>query len=432
MFINRLVFLYILFFSSFASADLNIQNWKTLNGTQVYFVENHSLPVVDVNIMFSAGSVRDSKETNGVASMTNHLMFSGSAGLSEQELMNSFADIGAQVGSNFNRDQSSFSLRTLSEEKSKAIQLFKVVLQKPNFDREILDREAKRYVANIAQAETMPEAIATKKFMKSIYGEHPYGLPSSGTIDSINRIKTANLKKFFKEFYVANQADIVIVGDVTKDEAEIIANDISNGLPVNKNIKVIPDVKQVKKQEIRISHPAKQAHLYYGTPIMKRNDPDFFPLYVGNHVLGGSGFGSRLTYEIREKKGLVYSVYSYFMPLFKKGPFEVALQTSKGQVDEAMGLIKTTIQNFIDKGPSESELQASKDNIIGGFALRFGSNQKIMNYVSMMAFYNYPFDYLKTYTKKINAVTVDQIKTAFKKRVDLNSFSTVIVGVDER
>ena len=432
MFINRLVFLYILFFSSFVSADLNIQNWKTPNGTQVYFVENHSLPVVDVNIMFSAGSVRDSKATNGVASMTNHLMFSGSAGLSEQELMNSFADIGAQVGSNFNRDQSSFSLRTLSEEKSKAIQLFKVVLQKPNFDREILDREAKRYVANIAQAETMPEAIATKKFMKSIYGEHPYGLPSSGTIDSINRIKTANLKKFFKEFYVANQADIVIVGDVTKDEAEIIANDISNGLPVNKNIKAIPDVKQVKKQETRISHPAKQAHLYYGAPIMKRNDPDFFPLYVGNHVLGGSGFGSRLTYEIREKKGLVYSVYSYFMPLFKKGPFEVALQTSKGQIDEAMGLVKTTIQNFIDKGPSESELQASKDNIIGGFALRFGSNQKIMNYVSMMAFYNYPLDYLKTYTKKINAVTVDQIKTAFKKRVDLNEFSTVIVGVDER
>ena len=431
MFINRL-FLLILFFSSYAYADLNIQNWKTPNGSKVYFVENHSLPVVDVNVMFSAGSVRDSKETNGVASMTNHLMFSGSAGMSEQELMNSFADIGAQIGSNFNRDQSSFSLRTLSEEKSEAIELFKVVLQKPNFDKQILDREAKRYVANIAQAETMPEAIATKKFMKSIYGEHPYGLPSSGTIDSINRIKVPHLEKFYKEYYVANQADIVIVGDVTQAEAESIAKDISSGLPVNNNIKAIPDVKQVKKQETRISHPAKQAHLYYGVPIMQRNDPDFFPLYVGNHVLGGSGFGSRLTYEIREKKGLVYSVYSYFMPLSKKGPFEVALQTSKDQVDEAMGLIETTIQDFIDNGPSESELQASKDNITGGFALRFGSNQKIMNYVSMMAFYNYPLDYLKTYTDKVNAVTVDQIKTAFKKRVDLNEFSTVIVGVDER
>jgi zinc protease len=416
MFINRLVLL-ILFFSSYAYADLNIQNWKTPNGTKVYFVENHSLPVVDVNVMFSAGSVRDSKETNGVASMTNHLMFSGSAGMTELELMNSFADIGAQIGSNFNRDQSSFSLRTLSEEKSEAIELFKLVLQKPNFDKQILDREAKRYVANIAQAETMPEAIATKKFMKSIYGEHPYGLPSSGTIDSINRIKVRHLEKFYKEYYVANQADIVIVGDVTQAEAESIAKDISSGLPVNNNIKAIPDVKQVKKQETRISHPAKQAHLYYGVPIMKRNDPDFFPLYVGNHVLGGSGFGSR---------------YSYFMPLSKKGPFEVALQTSKDQVDEAMGLIETTIQDFIDNGPSESELQASKDNITGGFALRFGSNQKIMNYVSMMAFYNYPLDYLKTYTDKVNAVTVDQIKTAFKKRVDLNEFSTVIVGVDER
>jgi len=432
MSINRLIFLYILFFSSYVNAALDIKNWTTSNGSRVYFVESHKLPIVDVNVMFSAGSVRDTKEMNGLASMTNHLMFSGSAGIGEQKLMNSFADIGAQVESNFNRDQSSLSLRTLSEEKSEAVNLFKLVLHKPDFDQKILDRETKRYVANIAQAETMPEAIATKKFMKSIYGEHPYSLPSSGTIDSLSKIRVSDLKKFFKEYYVANQAVIVIVGDVTNNEAKAIAESLSSGLPVNKNIKAIPEVKQVKKQDIRISHPAKQAHLYYGAPIMKRNDPDFFPLYVGNHILGGSGFGSRLTDEIREKKGLVYSVYSYFMPLFKKGPFEVALQTSKGQVDQALGLVKSAIQGFIDKGPSESELQASKDNITGGFALRFGSNKKIMSYVSMMAFYNYPLDYLKTYTDKVNAVTVNQITAAFKKRVELNKFSTVIVGVDER
>ena len=142
--------------------------------------------------------------------------------------------------------------------------------------------------------------------------------------------------------------------------------------------------------------------------------------------------GQRFGDEVRNNKKVGLFSERRFLIFTKKGPFEVALQTSKSQVDEAMGLIKTTIQDFINKGPTESELQASKDNITGGFALRFGSNQKIMNYVSMMAFYNYPLDYLKTYTKKINAVTVDQIKTAFKKRVDLNEFSTVIVGVDER
>ena len=432
MCIKRVILLCFLLLSSYANAALDIKNWTTKNGSRVYFVESHKLPVVDINIMFTAGSVRDTEETNGLASMTNHLMFSGSAGIGEQELMNSFADIGAQVGSNFNRDQSSFSLRTLSDKKTKAIDLFKLVLHKPDFDQNILARETKRYVANISQAETMPEAIATKKFMKSIYGNHPYGFPSSGTIDSLNRIKSTDLKNFYSNYYIANQAVIVIVGDVSNKQAKLIAEELSKGLPINKNIKGIPDVKKVTKQDVRISHPAKQAHLYFGTPIMKRNDPDFFPLYVGNHILGGSGFGSRLTEEIREKKGLVYSVYSYFMPLFKKGPFEVALQTSKDQVGEALSLVKNTIQNFIDKGPSEKELQASKDNITGGFALRFGSNKKIMNYVSMMAFYNYPLDYLKTFTDKINAVTLSQIKTAFKKRVDLNEFSTVIVGVDER
>ena len=432
MCIKRVILLCFLLLSSYANAALDIKNWTTKNGSRVYFVESHKLPVVDINIMFTAGSVRDTEETNGLASMTNHLMFSGSAGIGEQELMNSFADIGAQVGSNFNRDQSSFSLRTLSDKKTKAIDLFKLVLHKPDFDQNILARETKRYVANISQAETMPEAIATKKFMKSIYGNHPYGFPSSGTIDSLNRIKSTDLKNFHSNYYIANQAVIVIVGDVSNKQAKLIAEELSKGLPINKNIKGIPDVKKVTKRDVRISHPAKQAHLYFGTPIMKRNDPDFFPLYVGNHILGGSGFGSRLTEEIREKKGLVYSVYSYFMPLFKKGPFEVALQTSKDQVGEALSLVKNTIQNFIDEGPSEKELQASKDNITGGFALRFGSNKKIMNYVSMMAFYNYPLDYLKTFTNKINAVTLSQIKTAFKKRVDLNEFSTVIVGVDER
>jgi len=428
----RSIFLFFILVSSYVNAELDIKNWSTESGSKVYFVENHKLPIIDINVMFTAGSVRDSEEMNGVASMTNHLMFSGSENYGEQELMNSFSDIGAQVGSNFNRDQSSLSLRTLSGERDKAVDLFKLVLHKPNFEQSILERERKRYIANISQAETMPEAIATKKFMKSIYGDHPYGMPSSGTINTLNKINSSHLKDFYNNYYVANQAVIVIVGDVTEKQAKSIAEDMSKGLPVNKNIKAIPEVKKVKSQDVRISHPAKQAHLYYGTPIMKRNDPDFFPLYVGNHILGGSGFGSRLTEEIREKKGLVYSVYSYFMPLFKKGPFEVALQTSKDQVGEALGLVKKTIQNFVDNGPLESELQASKDNITGGFALRFGSNKKIMSYVSMMAFYNYPLNYLETFTKNINAVTVEQITAAFKKRVELDEFSTIIVGVDER
>ena len=163
---------------------------------------------------------------------------------------------------------------------------------------------------------------------------------------------------------------------------------------------------------------------------MKRGDPDFFPLYVGNYILGGGGFVSRLTGEVREKNGLVYSVYSYFMPYLEDGPFQIGLQTSKNQLNEALNLVKKTVDNFIVNGPSEKELKAAKSNMIGGFPLRLDSNKKIIQYVSMMAFYNYPLDYLDTFSDQVNSVTVSQIKEAFRKRVNMNDFTTVVVGVE--
>ena len=161
---------------------------------------------------------------------------------------------------------------------------------------------------------------------------------------------------------------------------------------------------------------------------MKRGDEDFFPLYVGNYILGGGGFVSRLTEEVREKKGYVYSVYSYFMPMQEKGPFQIGLQTKKEQIDEAFKLVRKVVKDFIDNGPTENELAAAKSNMIGGFPLRLDSNKKIMNYISMMAFYNYPLDYLETFSDKVNSVTTEQIKDAFQRRVILEEFTTVIVG----
>ena len=190
----------------------------------------------------------------------------------------------------------------------------------------------------------------------------------------------------------------------------------------------IPLVSFKKPQEINISHPSKQAHLYYGAPIIKRGDPDFLILYLGNYILGGGGFVSRLTQEIREDRGLAYSVYSYFMPYIEAGPFQIGIQTKKDQVNQAKKLIQETVSNFIKNGPTSKELKRAKDFMIGGFPLRLDSNKSILEYVSMMAFYKYPLDYLDTFTKKIDKITVEEIKSTFQRRVDMSKFSTVIVG----
>lgn len=417
-------------FSFLVNAGVKIEVWKTSAGSKVFFVENHDLPIIDVSISFRAGSARDTNEINGLASITNNLMLLGSDQINEKDLANKFTDIGAQLDSEFDQDKSGFSLRTLSEKKLEAFNLFKIVMHKPNFDSAILNREKIKYYASISQGETEPDAIANKAFLKAIYGSHPYALSGSGTINTIEKLTIKDLIYFYKSYYSSSNASIVIVGDLTVDEAKLFSEDLSNGLPEPTVIQPYTEVFIKSKEDIKISHPSSQAHLLFGAPIMKRGDPDFFPLYVGNYILGGGGFSSRLTEEVREKKGLVYSVYSYFMPLIEKGPFQVGLQTKKDQIDEALNLVKSTINKFISDGPSEKELQAAKDNLIGGFPMRLDSNKKILDYLTMMAFYDYPVDYLDTFSVSVNKVTTKQIKKAFQSRVDINQFSTIIVGIE--
>jgi len=428
MFIKAILISALIFFSNISAGKVNIEHWKSTNGASIYFIENHDLPIVDINVDFRAGSVKDTKQKNGTASLTNHLMLMGSGGINEETLANQFTDLGAQLNSSFDQDKSGFSLRTLSEKRGEAIDLLALVLHKPNFDNNILEREKKRYIASINQSDIMPATIASKAFMRALYGEHPYGLSSSGEVETIEKIIKKDLDSFYKNNYLSNELSIVIVGDISREEAEEIGLKISLGFPENEMISSVPIVNYQKGQEIKINHPAKQAHLYYGAPIIKRGDPDFLSLYLGNYILGGGGFVSRLTQVIREDRGLAYSVYSYFMPYIEAGPFQIGVQTKKNQVNEAKDLIKKTVSNFIKNGPTPSELQRAKDFMIGGFPLKLDSNKSILEYVSMMAFYKYPLDYLETFTKKIDTITAEEIKSAFQRRVDMTKFSTIIVG----
>ena len=426
--IKTILITILIFFSNFTSANLNIQHWESKNEARIYFIENHDLPIVDINVDFRAGSVKDTKQKSGLASLTNHMMVLGSGGVNEEDLANQFIDLGAQLNSSFDQDKSGFSVRTLTEKRSEAIDLLTLVLHKPNFDKDILEREKKRYIASISQSETMPGPIASKAFNKALYGEHPYGLSSSGEVQTIRKISKKDLNNFYINNYFSNELSIVIVGDISRKEAEELGNKISSGFTQSKIASPIPLVKEVKGQDIRISHPAKQAHLYYGAPIIKRGDPDFLALYLGNYILGGGGFVSRLTQVIREDRGLAYSVYSYFMPYIEKGPFQIGVQTKKNQVGQAKKLIDKTVAEFIKNGPKSQELKRAKDFMIGGFPLKLDSNKSILEYVSMMAFYKYPLDYLETFTKKIDKISVEEIKSAFQRRVDMSKFSIVIVG----
>nr|WP_294839195.1 pitrilysin family protein [uncultured Methylotenera sp.] len=417
--------------TSSAQAAVKIQQWQTSAGSAVYFVENHDLPILDLSVNFAAGSARDTAEKSGVASITRYLMTLGAAGMTDEAIAKKFADVGAVLGGSFDADRASLSLRTLSSEREQvqALNVFTQILQKPDFPDAVLAREKARIISGLQESATQPESISSKAFMATLYGNHPYSLDDSGEIDTVAAIKRDDLKAFYQQFYGAKGAVIAIIGDVTREQAQQIAESVSVGLPATPApapIAAVTAPSQPKEQ--RIAHPASQSHILLGYTGIKRNDPDLFPLYVGNYILGGGGFVSRLTEEVREKRGLVYSVYSYFMPMAEAGPFQIGLQTKKDQAEAALALVRETLDKFLKNGVTEAELKAAKANIIGGFPMRIDSNKKILDYLNVIGFYKLPLTYLDGYNKSVENVTAAQIKDAFNRRLNPQNFVTVIVG----
>lgn len=417
--------------SAQAQAGLQIQQWQTSNGSSVYFVENHDLPIIDISTAFYAGSARDDAAKPGVAAITRHLMTLGAAGLSEEKISQQMADIGAQLGGGIDDDKSSLSLRTLSSalERDKALALYMKILQKPDFPEDVLAREKARVIAGLKEAATQPETIADKAYSKALFGSHPYGFNTEPA--QVEKVDRYDVDKFYSLHYGAKGAVIALIGDMSRAQAEQIANQISVDLPKADKPAPLPAVAYpTAPSEQRIAHPATQAHILLGYPGMKRGDADYYSLYVGNYILGGGGFVSRLTEEVREKRGLVYSVYSYFMPMAELGQFQIGLQTKRDQADAALGLVRETLDKFIKDGVTEAELKAAKQNIVGGFPMRIDSNGKILDYLSLIGFYQLPLTYLDDFNQNISKVTTAQIKDAFSRRINPNNMVTVVVGGD--
>jgi len=429
MFVRFILGFFCVALSHVAYAGVKISHWQTRAGSDVYFVENHDLPIIDIAVNFPAGSARDTKQTSGVAGVTRYLMTLGAAGMNEEDITNQFADIGAVLSGELDVDRAALKLRTLSSEQTKALETFNKILHKPDFPQAVLDREKTRIVAGLKEAETQPESISDKAFMRALYGTHPYGLDGSGELDTVNALKREDLQHFYQTYYTAKSASIALIGDMTETQAREITETISSGLPQTPTVDKLPEVAFPSTSSSQnINHPASQAHILLGYLGIKRGDADYFPLYVGNYILGGGGFVSRLTEEVREKRGLVYSVYSYFMPMGELGPFQIGLQTKKEQAGDALKLVNETVAKFIANGPTEKELKAAKDNITGGFPLRLDSNAEILDYISMIGFYKLPLTYLDDYNKQVSSVTTKQIKEAFKRRIKPENFVSVIVG----
>ena len=413
-----------------AQAGVSIQHWTIPQGTRVFFVEDHNLPMLDVQVDFAAGSAR--APAPAVASMTHGLLDAGSgkgkAALDENAIADRFADVGTQLGGSVDADRASLGLRVLSNpaERDAALALLRQILAQPQFPQAVLERERARAIAELRESQTQPGAILGKRFAQNAYGSHPYGRVAEEA--DLKRLSRQALVDFHHRTYTQRNAQITLVGDLTRAQAERIASDLVADLPLGSAPSSLPDASLPKGSITRIANPATQAHIAIGLPTIKRNDPDAMALAVGNYSLGGGGFNSRLMKEVRDARGLAYSIYSYFAPAASQGLFQIGLETKAEQADEALAVVNATLSKFLQEGPTDAELQAAKANLINSFALHLDNNHKILEQVADIGFYQRPLDSLDTYAARVQAVTLAQIRAAFARYVKPENLVTVVVG----
>ena len=409
-----------------------VQSWTTEQGTRVYFIETHTLPIVDVQISFLAGSAFDPSNQVGLASMTASLLDQGAGSRNEKEMAETLADIGAQLNTGAGMDSATVSLRTLSDpdRRTAAVGLMVDALSRPHFDGAVFKRDQARSIAALKEALTKPQVLSQRAYMAAIYPDHPYGRVV--TPESMASLSRTDLESFWRQHYSAARASIALVGDLTRAEAEALAIQLTASLPADLADvpRGLPKPAATSAKVVSVEHPASQAHLVVGMPSVARDDPEQIALQVGNYTLGGGGFVSLLTKAVREDRGYAYSVYSYFDPKLVDGPFTIGVETKRAQADDALKVVNSVLGDFLRRGSTAVQLKAAQDNIAGGFALRIDSNSKLAANLGVMAFYGLPTDWLEKYPERVRALTPEAIRTAFQKHVKPEQLVTVRTAAD--
>lgn len=420
-----------------AQAAIPIEHWTHASGARVYLVPSPSIPMLDVQVDFDGGSRRDPARQAGLASVTAGLLSDGVAALDgqpaldENQLSEAWVDLGAQFGAQASSDRFSVSLRTLTEPEllDRAVALAARQLAAPAWPERVWQRDRERILASLKEAETRPGTHASRAFERAVYGSHPYGQQTEAT--SLKAIGVSDMRAFYRRHVVACRAQVTMVGAIDRARADRIVGQLMAAVQPHgcTTLPAVPEVAPLARAvEERLPFDAAQAQVLIGQPGIARAHPDFFPLFVGNYILGGGGFVSRLTTEVREKRGLSYSVYSYFAPGRHAGAFQIGLTTRPDQAAQAVEVSREVVRKFVAQGPTEAELQAAKDFLINGFALRIDSNRKLLDNVANIAWNGLPLNYLDTWTEQVRRVSVADIRRAFAKAIQPERMVTVVVG----
>lgn len=412
---------------------INIQRWHTPQGSEVLLVERHDLPIVDYSVMFKgAGSIADPQDKNHIAAATAQLLTSGTADLDENAFNEKINDLSAQFEASDSFEYSYVGFRSLSapDNLNQTADLFNQIITRPRFDETALQRTKEQAILILKQSESYPSYLAKRAMTRLNYPHHPYGKSAKQTPEQIQAITRDDLVAFHQKNYTQNQAIITIVGDITRQQAEqlitrTLANVPTHSLPATSAPPVT--IKGAQKQHIPFQQ-SSQTTIQIGLPVLTAKDPDYFAMLVGNYILGGGGFDSRLMKALRDKHGYTYGVSSSLAAYHQAAPFIISFSTEHKNAKNALAVAQNVLADFVKQGPTEKELQQAKAHIMGSFPLRFDSNSKLQVNLMTVGLYQRPTDWFESYNQRINALTTQDIKQAWQRKIQPKQMNIVTVG----
>jgi zinc protease len=401
-------------------------------GIKAWLVEERSIPIVSLNVAWKGGASLDPSGKAGVAYLAASTMDEGAGDMDSMAFQDRLSDLAIHLKFDAGKDTFSGSLKTLSENTEEAFRLFGLAINEPRFDEESVERIRAQILTSLNQKLSDPNSLAGRAWFSLAFGDHPYSQPSEGTMETMSAVTRADLAEFAKGRIAKNNMVVGVVGDIGADELALLLDKTFGALPDRTTASAVPEVEPLAEAAVKIiDQNIPQSAVIFGGQGVKRDDPDYYAAYVLNYILGGGSFESRLTEEIREKRGLVYSVYSYLYPLNSAGLHLGGFGTSNASVGEALELVSEEIAKIRDDGVTAQELAAAKTYLNGSFPLSLSSNASIAGLMVAMQMNDLPIEYLDERPNLINAVTQDDVRRVAQKLLDPEKMIVVVVGKPE-
>lgn len=412
-----------------ARADIDIQSVTSPGGITAWLVEDSTIPLIAMNFSFAGGAAVDPDDKAGLANFLSGMLDEGAGDLDSEDFQMRMDELSIRMSFRAQRDHFRGSLQTLSQTRDEAFDLLKLALTAPRFDTEPLERVRGQILLGIRQDEEDPGEIANRAWMHTLFNDHPYGRPTTGTADTVRAIQADDLEDLRLRLFARQRLLIAVVGDIDAETLKRLLDDTFGGLPAEADIPEVPEATPVQGPLVEvIERNIPQSVIRFGHHGIKRNDPDFIPAFIVNSILGGGGFGSRLMQEVREKRGLVYSVFSTLQPMQRAGLVFGGAATMNERAAETIAVVHNELKRMAKEGPTEAELEEARTYLTGSYPLNFDSNSKIANQLLAIQQDELGIDYVNRRNDLINAVTLADVRRVAQQLIDAEALIFTVVG----